>query len=174
MTQFVTETQAESDTRGASSMAPGSISNRSVPGATWGESGTDLGHLLRYRSLPRRRQRARRVGRIGAGSKNWSASDGRTAASPEMVNYIDLLKLDVVRHVRVALAELDGALTPVPAAFFGQQKPAKGPASRAAEAPNGLQGAFWKLRTCLCAFMPCSMRQLSSISTCFDEIASRS
>lgn len=113
-------------------------------------------------------------GRIGAASKNCSAGDGRTAASPEMVNYIDLLKLDVVRHARVALAELDGALTPVPVAFFGQQKPAKGPAPRAAEAPNGLQGAFWKRRTCLCAFMPCSMRQLSPIRTCFDEIAYRS
>jgi hypothetical protein len=90
-----------------------------------------------------------------------------------MVNYTDLLKLDVVRHVRVALAELGGALTLVPAAFSGNKKPAKGPAPRAAEAPNGLQGAFWKRRTCLCAFMPCSMREPSPISTCLYEIPYR-
>jgi hypothetical protein len=42
-----------------------------------------------------------------------------------------------------------------------------------ASTPNGLQGAFWRRRTCLCASMPCSMRQLSPISTCLDEIAYR-
>jgi hypothetical protein len=54
-----------------------------------------------------------------------------SAASPQMVNYADLLKLDVVRPVLVALDKLERALAPVPVAFSGQQKPAKGPAPRA-------------------------------------------
>jgi hypothetical protein len=53
-----------------------------------------------------------------------------SAASPEMVNYADLLKLDVVRPVLVALEELERALGRVPEAFSGQQKSAKGPAPR--------------------------------------------
>jgi hypothetical protein len=53
-----------------------------------------------------------------------------SAASPEMVNYTDLLKLDIVRAVLVALDELERALARVPAAFSGQQKPGKGPAPR--------------------------------------------
>jgi hypothetical protein len=39
-----------------------------------------------------------------------------SAASPEMVNYTDLLKLDVVRPVLGALDKLERALAPVPAA----------------------------------------------------------
>jgi hypothetical protein len=53
-----------------------------------------------------------------------------SAASPEMVNYAGLLKLDVVRPVLVALEELERALGRVPEAFSGEQKSAKGPAPR--------------------------------------------
>jgi hypothetical protein len=53
-----------------------------------------------------------------------------SATSPEMVNYVDLLKPDVVRPVLVALDELERALSPVPVAFSGQQRPAKGAAPR--------------------------------------------
>jgi hypothetical protein len=49
----------------------------------------------------------------------------KSAASPEMVNYTDLLHLDVVRRVLAALDELECALAPVPASL-SQQKPGKG------------------------------------------------
>jgi hypothetical protein len=54
-----------------------------------------------------------------------------SAASPEMVNYADLLKLDFVRTARRVVNELQWVLDRAPAAFSGQQKPAKGPAPRA-------------------------------------------
>jgi hypothetical protein len=54
-----------------------------------------------------------------------------SATSPEMVNYADLLKLDVMRTVRFAVIELHLVLDRVPAAFSGRHKPGKGPAPRA-------------------------------------------
>jgi len=53
-----------------------------------------------------------------------------SAASPEMVDYTDLPKLDVVRPILVALNKLERALALAPATFSGQQKPTKGPAPR--------------------------------------------
>jgi hypothetical protein len=53
-----------------------------------------------------------------------------SAASPEMVNYADLLKLDFVRTARRGFNELQSVLDRAPAAFSGRQKPAKGPAPR--------------------------------------------
>jgi hypothetical protein len=68
-------------------------------------------------------------------SAQWSKKVLRameeSASSPEMVNYSDLLKLDVVRAVLVAIDELERALVRVPASFSGRQKPGKGPAPRA-------------------------------------------
>jgi hypothetical protein len=58
----------------------------------------------------------------------WAMEE--SATSPEMVNYAGLLKLEVVRPVLVALDKLERALAPVPVAFSGQQRPAKGPAPR--------------------------------------------
>jgi hypothetical protein len=52
-----------------------------------------------------------------------------SSASPEMVNYPALLKLDELRPVLVALDKLEHAQDCVPAAFFGR-KPGKGPAAR--------------------------------------------
>jgi hypothetical protein len=54
-----------------------------------------------------------------------------SAASPEMVNYADLLKLNVMSTVRRAVIELHLVLDRVPPAFSGRQKPGKGPAPRA-------------------------------------------
>ena len=54
-----------------------------------------------------------------------------SATSPEMVNYADLLKLNVMSTVRRAVIELHCALDPVPPAFSGRHKPGKGPAPRA-------------------------------------------
>jgi hypothetical protein len=54
-----------------------------------------------------------------------------SATSPEMVNYADLLKLNVMSTVRLAVIELHLVLDRVPPAFSGRQKPGKGPAPRA-------------------------------------------
>jgi hypothetical protein len=54
-----------------------------------------------------------------------------SATSPEMVNYADLLKLNVMSSVRHAVIELDLVLDRVPPAFSGRHKPGKGPAPRA-------------------------------------------
>ena len=54
-----------------------------------------------------------------------------SATSPEMVNYADLLKLNVMSPVRRAVIDLHLALDPVPPAFSGRHKPGKGPAPRA-------------------------------------------
>jgi hypothetical protein len=48
-----------------------------------------------------------------------------------MVNYTDLLNLDRVRAILVAVDKLERSLGRVPAAFSGRQKPGKGPAPRA-------------------------------------------
>jgi hypothetical protein len=53
-----------------------------------------------------------------------------SATSPEMVNYTDLLKLDVVRPVLDVLDKLERTIARVPASFSGQQKPGKGPPPR--------------------------------------------
>jgi hypothetical protein len=54
-----------------------------------------------------------------------------SATSPEMVNYADLLKLNVMSTVRLAVIELHLVLDRVPPAFSGRHKPGKGPAPRA-------------------------------------------
>src|SRR5262245_44587814 len=54
-----------------------------------------------------------------------------SATSPEMVNYADLLKLNVMSRVRRAVIDLHLALGPVPPPFSGRHKPGKGPAPRA-------------------------------------------
>jgi hypothetical protein len=54
-----------------------------------------------------------------------------SASSPEMVNYADLLKLDIMSPVRRAVIDLHFALGTVPPAFSGPHKPGKGPAPRA-------------------------------------------
>ena len=54
-----------------------------------------------------------------------------SATSPEMVNYADLLKLNVMGSVRHAVIELDLILDRVPPAFSGRHRPGKGPAPRA-------------------------------------------
>jgi hypothetical protein len=64
-------------------------------------------------------------------AKNVLRAMEESAASPEMINYVKILKLDVLRPVLVALDELERALAPVPVALSGQRKPAKGPAPRA-------------------------------------------
>jgi hypothetical protein len=53
------------------------------------------------------------------------------AAAPEMANYTRLLKLDEVRPALAAVDMLEKALSRVPPAFSGQQRPRKGPAPRA-------------------------------------------
>lgn len=54
-----------------------------------------------------------------------------SATSPEMVNYADLLKLNIMSTVLRAVIDLHLALDPVPPAFSGRHKPGKGPAPRA-------------------------------------------
>jgi hypothetical protein len=54
-----------------------------------------------------------------------------SATSPEMVNYADLLKLNVMSSVQLAVVELLLVLDRVPAAFSGRHKSGRGPAPRA-------------------------------------------
>ena len=53
-----------------------------------------------------------------------------SATSPEMVNYADLLKLNVMSFVRRAVIDLHLALDPVPPAFSGRHKPERSSAAR--------------------------------------------
>jgi hypothetical protein len=54
-----------------------------------------------------------------------------SAATPEMANFVRLLKLDEVDPALAADDRLERALSRVPLAFAGQQRPRKGPAPRA-------------------------------------------
>jgi hypothetical protein len=54
-----------------------------------------------------------------------------SAASPQMANYVRLLKLDEMRPVLAAVDTLEKALSCVPATFSGHRKPMKGPVPRA-------------------------------------------
>ena len=81
-----------------------------------------------YRAADRRSRKFRRSAQR---AKTVLRAMEESAASPEMVNYVGLLKLDDVALLLVAVNELERALSRVPAAFSGRQKPAKGPAPRA-------------------------------------------
>jgi hypothetical protein len=54
-----------------------------------------------------------------------------SAATPEMANFVRLLKLDEVRPILAAVDRLERSLSRVPPAFSVQQRPRKGPAPRA-------------------------------------------
>jgi hypothetical protein len=64
------------------------------------------------------------------GARNSLRAMEESSASPEMVNYTDLLKLYDVRAALLAIDELEHTLDRIPKAFSGEQKPAKGPAPR--------------------------------------------
>jgi hypothetical protein len=72
----------------------------------------------------------RRLGLSAQTARTALRAMEESAASPEMVSYTDLLQLDAVRAVLVAVDDLGRGLARVPAAPSRQHRPRKGPAKR--------------------------------------------
>ncbi len=121
MTQFVTETQAEAI---LAELRPGL---RDQPPIFRERLDATVGTVW---AIYHRRAVDRALAELRSPTQRAKTAMEGSAASPEMVNYAALLKLDVVRPVLVALEELERALGRVPQAFSGQKKSAKGPAPR--------------------------------------------